>query len=381
LRWVGARSYGIYLWHYPVIVLTSHGGISVPSPARSSLQVGVTLLLAALSWRFVEQPIRDGALRRLWARRQSWGWFSGLSGWRVVGITMSVAVVVTACVGMSSGQTRASASAGQPTTVPPARPAFAPLTTPLRPSSTAVSSSAVPAPSSPSSSGASTPASSSAPTPSAAAAPPPATTTSCTSVVHIGDSTSEGMISPSYLADPALRLDAQYARVGVTKQNLQVVGGTSVLETAAAGEQNAAQIAQQIKASGYNGCWVIALGTNDTADVYVGSVLDRAGRVARMMSIIGDQPVIWVSVKSLRASGPYSNANMQLWNQALQQGCAKYPSMRIYDWASVVQDSWFGSDQIHFTSAGYAQRGHLIADSLAHAFPDGGAPSAGCTVT
>jgi peptidoglycan/LPS O-acetylase OafA/YrhL/lysophospholipase L1-like esterase len=370
LRWVGARSYGIYLWHYPIVVLTSPDGISTPSPIRSSLQVAGTLIAAMLSWRFVEQPVRDGALGRLWARRRSWGWFSGLSAWRVGGISMLVVVFATACVGMTTvnpnGLASAARSAAGPTVTVslPAPPSSSPALTSTAPATTepVPASSSVSAP---------------APVVVASAA---ATTTSCTSVVHIGDSTSEGMVSPDYLPNPAQRIDAQYARVGVTSRNLQVVGGTSVLETAAAGEQNAAAIAQQLKAHGYHGCWVLALGTNDTADVYVGSVLDRPGRVARMMSIIGNQPVLWVDVKSLRTGGPYSNQNMQLWNQALTQSCSKYPNMRVDDWASVVQDSWFGSDAIHFTSTGYAYRGAQIADALVHAFPAGAPAAGGCLV-
>ena len=38
--------------------------------------------------------------------------------------------------------------------------------------------------------------------------------TSCRAVIHIGDSTSEGLVSSDYLPDPALRIEAQYARVG-----------------------------------------------------------------------------------------------------------------------------------------------------------------------
>ena len=48
-------------------------------------------------------------------------------------------------------------------------------------------------------------------------------------------------------------------------------------------------------AQGYHGCWVIALGTNDTADVYVGSNVDLAERIRRMMSVIGNEPVLWVT--------------------------------------------------------------------------------------
>jgi peptidoglycan/LPS O-acetylase OafA/YrhL len=65
LRWVGERSYGIYLWHYPVIVLTTPVG-APPNVPRAILQFAATLIIAALSWRYIEQPIRHGALRRFW---------------------------------------------------------------------------------------------------------------------------------------------------------------------------------------------------------------------------------------------------------------------------------------------------------------------------
>jgi lysophospholipase L1-like esterase len=60
---------------------------------------------------------------------------------------------------------------------------------------------------------------------------------------------------------------------------------------------------------------------------------------------------------------------MQLWDTALTQACPRYPNMRVYDWAGVVQNSWFISDGIHYTSAGYAARSAGIAHALAEAFP------------
>ena len=56
---------------------------------------------------------------------------------------------------------------------------------------------------------------------------------------------------------------------------------------------------------------MLALGTNDTADVAIGSMIGRAARIRQMMSVIGGQPVMWVNVKSLLASGPYSEADMR----------------------------------------------------------------------
>jgi peptidoglycan/LPS O-acetylase OafA/YrhL len=64
LRWVGIRSYGIYLWHWPVIALA--GAITGPGPASPWLwliEAGVSIALACASWEFAERPIlRDGFL-------------------------------------------------------------------------------------------------------------------------------------------------------------------------------------------------------------------------------------------------------------------------------------------------------------------------------
>ena len=103
------------------------------------------------------------------------------------------------------------------------------------------------------------------------------------------------------------------------------------------GTPNAQTMASGEIKSGYHGCWVIALGTNDTADVAVGSEVSRAQRIKMMMALIGSQPVMWVEVKSILSSGPYAESNMELWNQALQQALPNYPNMRLYNWPAVVQ--------------------------------------------
>ncbi|GAA4877433.1 peptidoglycan O-acetyltransferase OatA [Paenibacillus vulneris] len=68
LRWLGVRSYGIYLWHYPIIVMSSPTNSNEPDFTRAAIQVVVTILLAALSWRYVEEPIRRGSWNRLKAQ-------------------------------------------------------------------------------------------------------------------------------------------------------------------------------------------------------------------------------------------------------------------------------------------------------------------------
>jgi lysophospholipase L1-like esterase len=214
----------------------------------------------------------------------------------------------------------------------------------------------------------------------------PATTgsrarTSCRSVVHIGDSTSDGLVSPDYLPNPRQRIGAQYAEVGVTQLITEISGGRSIVETVDH-QPDAYTVAQQLVAKGYRGCWVLALGTNDTADVVVGSSVSRAARIQRMMSLIGHQPVMWVNVKSLNSSGAYAESDMQLWNAALAQACPRYPGMRVYDWAGAAQGNWFIADGIHYTSAGYAARSVGIAQALAAAFPATSSHTAhtGCVV-
>ncbi len=68
LRWVGLRSYGIYLWHWPVFVLTRPGvDVDWPGWVVTAVRLGLTLALAELSYRYVEMPVRTGALGRWWA--------------------------------------------------------------------------------------------------------------------------------------------------------------------------------------------------------------------------------------------------------------------------------------------------------------------------
>jgi peptidoglycan/LPS O-acetylase OafA/YrhL len=65
LRWVGQRSYGIYLWHWPVYLVT-RPNVDVPISGIPLLvfRVTITVGIAAASYRYVEMPIRTGALGR-----------------------------------------------------------------------------------------------------------------------------------------------------------------------------------------------------------------------------------------------------------------------------------------------------------------------------
>ncbi len=71
--WVGERSYGIYLWHWPVLlVVTAILPAAVPdsgwSWAGRAIALVLTLVLAALSYRLLEAPIRRDGFRVTIAR-------------------------------------------------------------------------------------------------------------------------------------------------------------------------------------------------------------------------------------------------------------------------------------------------------------------------
>ncbi|WP_114166905.1 acyltransferase family protein [Exiguobacterium sp. TNDT2] len=76
LRLIGTRTYGIYLWHYPVIILTTPlEQIGSFNGLLALGQVALTLVIAETSYRYIETPIRrDGfrvTLRRLMPTRRT----------------------------------------------------------------------------------------------------------------------------------------------------------------------------------------------------------------------------------------------------------------------------------------------------------------------
>ncbi len=124
LRWLGDRSYGLYLWHWPIFLLLSPERVGASDAVHSMLaldatRVTVAVVVADLSFRFVESPIRR--------RRRLVDWRASLAA---VGATSALVAIGVAMVPVVT------TSESSSVTLPPPPPPTTAFTTPTLPGST-----------------------------------------------------------------------------------------------------------------------------------------------------------------------------------------------------------------------------------------------------
>ncbi len=338
-RWIGVRSYAIYLWHYPVIALTTP---LVPTASwhipRDLAQVAVSIALAALSWRFVEDPIRHGALQRLWHRAQAGLRQLGAATWAAsTGVLLAVGVSVVGVAGIlptASASTAIAAVSPPPlgitVSVPPPPTSSVPSASQERSASTA-SSTAVG-----STSGASSTTASSS---SVGATLPAGALASGIGVTAIGDS---------------ILIDAQpYLQ--------RLLPGIVVDGSVGRQLYQAPAVITRLKASGQLGCRVIIeLGTNGPYPApQLLALLRSLGPVQRIVLVNTRVPQPWQDVV----------------NATIAAVAASYPHATLADWyaASAGQTQFFWSDGVHLDPAGAAFYANLLAQAL---FPEPAAAAA-----
>ena len=87
LRWIGRISYGLYLWHWPAIVVLTEDRTGLSGAPLTIVRLATTFAGATLSFYLVEQPIRRGALR---------GWRGRVAvpaGFAAAGVAIVIATV------------------------------------------------------------------------------------------------------------------------------------------------------------------------------------------------------------------------------------------------------------------------------------------------
>ena len=330
LVWVGKRSYGLYLYHWPVFIVL-RPGIVVPWGRWPTLvvQVFLTVVIAELSYRWVEQPIRRQGFKS-WAsmiteplRRRS----------PQAALLWPVAASVF-LLGLTIGLIQGSSTA------PPAEEAVA-----LADESAIVGTEPVP------------PATAPAPAASPTEAAEPdgvETTTTQPAASQADQAEGEGeaaaapvetptagplMIGDSVMlgAEPGLILAVEDARVDaeVSRQMKQVP-----------------DVIAEIRAEAPLGdTAVVHLGTNGIFSPYhFDAVMFALEEVDRVYFVNTKVPRRWEGSV----------------NEGLEAGVGLWPNAFLIDWNAAATDhpEYFGKDGVHLTGAGIEAYARLIAQSI-----------------
>ncbi|MFJ4105970.1 acyltransferase family protein [Oerskovia enterophila] len=327
--WIGARSYGLYLWHWPVLVLVAAiaggGGLyATPGPWVALTATAVTVVAAALSYRFVERPVMGrglgGYVRTVvaWARRGAagrnplpvHGWVTLAASVLVVGLAVagfvrapavsSVESQILAGQEVAAGTQQPGGAAVEEAPVPEAAPEPAPP-------DPAVQEPAAPA---------------------AVPGPPPGD-----QVTIIGDSVTLASAPALAAALPGVLID------GAVSRQMKDAGG----------------LVDAVRAAGNLRPYVVvSLGTNSTVD---------AAMMDRVLATIGpDHTVVLVTGYADRSWVPVANAEMIGASQ-------RFGNVVVADWSAAIaaQPTLLGPDGVHPAGEGTALYASVVAAGLAQA--------------
>jgi hypothetical protein len=312
--WVGVRSYGIYLWHWPIYMVTRpHSDVPLTGIPLLGLRLALTFLFAAASYKYVEEPIRHGALGRRWGefrrakgeRRRQLG-----TGFAVAGSALVAGVLVITAGFLGAG----------PTPRPPGLPTQAalvlkPTTTTTDPSAAATTTTVAPG--------------GPAVTTTAPAVPAPV----ATHVTALGDSVMLGAaqaLQDTIGADRVL-VDAEESR--------QFPAGVDKLQF----YRDSGQLGEEV---------VIQLGTNGTIN---------PEDFDRMMDVL--KGVKKVVVLNARVPRPWEEQV----NQVLSEGVKRYKNHAVLiDWHTIAGEhpEFFWDDGIHLRPEGAQYYAQLVAGYL-----------------
>ena len=316
LRWIGVRSYGIYLWHWPIYMVTRpHSDLPLTGLPLLVLRLTLTFLAAAASYKYIEEPIRHGALERQWARyktapaetkRTLMTRFS-------LGATGLVVGLVIIVVGLGNGGSAATPAGFGKRTEIVVQPGQ--TTTTLPGAATTV------------------------PTTAAPGAPTTVPGTPVSTVTAIGDSVMLGAYVPlKSTIDTMFNADV----TGIdAAESRQFSTGVDLIQS----YKDKGQLGQIV---------LVQLGTNGPID---------PGDFDRMMGILADRKkVLLINAKEPRSWE-------QQVNDTLADGAKRYKNAVLVDWHSFgsAHPEFFYDDQIHLRPDGAAAYANFVAQQVAAA--------------
>ena len=316
-RWIGVRAYGIYLWHWPIFMVTRpHSDIGLTGLPLLILRLALTFGIAALSYRYLEEPIRHGALERWWANyKASTGARRSVANkWLGAGAAVTTVALLFVTVQMVGAE-----PSGPPGGFP-------------KESSVLI-----------------TPSTSTPPTTAPGAPTTVASSTTAPSGLRAGYVTAVG---------DSVMLGASDALKKILNTVIGAGSEVTVVD-AAESRQYAAGVdeVQSLKDQGLLGDRVIVhLGTNGEID---------PAQFERLMGILsGAQRVVVLNVKAPRSwEGPD--------NDTLASEVKKYKNAVLVDWNKVGNENpgWFYNDGIHLNPAGRLAYAELVTDALTKGQP------------
>ena len=331
LTYLGTRSYGLYLWHWPIFLVLRPGvDIGWTGLPAFALQFGLTMIAAELSYRYVEMPIRHGALGHIWTQLRATG---------VRGFSRAAKITATACTAafcllafalISIPATDASTYLGGATAV--GTEDLTPATD-LKGSAQAQATTESDTSTAPSSSGETSAAGGEvalAPDPTLNAPLTPGENLTKRPITAVGDSVMLGARASLVEAMPKVTVDAEVSRQALpTYQRLR--------DRLAAGK-----LSQVV---------VLHVGTNGPAyepDLRkaVAALSDRG----RVVLVTAHMPEKWMAES----------------NTSIRNVAKDFPNVRLADWAAAAENhrEYFVFDGTHLTPAGARAYAATIAEAL-----------------
>ncbi|MEZ5239101.1 MAG: acyltransferase family protein, partial [Microthrixaceae bacterium] len=328
LVWLGVRSYSIYLWHWPIFMFT-RPELDVPLTGWPLfvLRMALTLGAAELSFRFVEQPVRNGALGRL---RDSWraaGPTDRARMQQAFFVRFGALAVVVALVGF--GLWSAASDPDRDRLQLEAAGAIGLDDTAIESSPATESTAAVSDP----------PETTAAPANTEATDAPGASSTTTTTVaeqgtyptdaVAVGDSVMLGASGAMQQVMPGIRVDA-----AVSRQFPDLADAATWYATS----------------GNMPGAAVVQIGNNGVAD---------EDRIDEMVRSFGDRHVVLVNAKVER---PWESIT----NERTARVAERYDNVVLVDWHAMASEhpEWFVADGTHLRPEGQRAYARAIAEAL-----------------